>query len=176
MESPTKILSEEHQRILKVIGALLNECDELESGKKLDKDFFEKAVDFIRNYADRFHHAKEEEILFVELCKDTVKMHCNPVDQMLHEHDLGRKAVKGIVEGLKDNDKEKIMDNARDYARLLQDHIFKEDNILYMMADEVLSDNVKKSMLKRFKQAEQEKFAKGAEKKYLCIAAEFEKR
>jgi len=63
---PTQILSEEHKYILEVIAALNRECQSLESGKNLDKNFFEEAIDFIRNYADKFHHAKEEDILFKE--------------------------------------------------------------------------------------------------------------
>ncbi|MDP3026300.1 MAG: hypothetical protein Q8N63_01225, partial [Nanoarchaeota archaeon] len=78
MEKPIQILIDEHKNILKVIQALENECDSLESGKKIDKIFFEKSINFIRTYADKFHHAKEEDILFVELCSDEVKMHCNP--------------------------------------------------------------------------------------------------
>jgi hemerythrin-like domain-containing protein len=80
MKKPTKILSDEHLNILKVIEALSQECDSIDSRKELDKDFFKNAIFFIRNYADRFHHAKEEDILFKELCKDSVEMHCNPTD------------------------------------------------------------------------------------------------
>src|SRR3989344_6473793 len=105
MQEPTKILSEEHQFILKVIGALNRECDALEKGKGIDKNFFERAIDFIRNYADKFHHAKEEDILFKELCKDDVNMHCNPTEQMLYEHDLGRNFVKGMSYGIKENNR-----------------------------------------------------------------------
>jgi len=154
METPTEILSEEHQNILKIIDALTKECNALESGSSLDKLFFEKAIDFIKNYADKFHHAKEENILFVELCKDTVQMHCNPVEQMLYEHDLGRNFVKGIEDGLKDSNKEKIITNARGYAELLKDHIFKEDNILYPMANDALNKKTQQKMLKEFRQIE----------------------
>ena len=88
---PTKILSEEHKNIIKIIEALNKECDSLESGKPLDKEFFIKAVDFIKNYADKFHHAKEEDILFKEFNKS--QSHCNPTEQMLYEHDLGRNFI-----------------------------------------------------------------------------------
>ena len=171
-EKPTKILSDEHQNILKVIDALAKECNVLESGKELDKDFFEKAIGFIRNYADKFHHAKEEDILFVELCKDTVKMQCNPVQQMLYEHDLGRNFVKGMEQGVKENNKAKVIENARGYAQLLQEHIYKEDNILYPMADEALNQQIQEDILKRFKLAECEKFKKGDEESYLSFVKE----
>jgi len=163
MDTPTKILAEEHQNILKVIDALLKQCDALESGGGLDKDFFNKAIEFIRGYADRFHHAKEEAILFVELCKDTVQMHCNPTEQMLHEHDLGRGFVKKMEQGLAENDRKKIIENARGYSRLLQEHIYKEDNILYPMAEEALSQETKKAMLNEFEEVKK-KFIEENEK------------
>lgn len=174
MNTPTQILSAEHQNILKVVNVVVKECDVLESGKELDKAFFTKAIDFIRNYADKFHHAKEEDILFVELCKDTVQMHCNPTSQMLFEHDLGRNFVKNMEEGLNENNNKKVAENARGYAQMIEDHIFKEDNILYPMADEVLGAGIQESMLARFKQVETEFDADI--KKCLSMVEEFEKR
>ncbi|MBI4447937.1 hemerythrin domain-containing protein [Candidatus Woesearchaeota archaeon] len=176
MKKATEILSEEHKNILKVTEALFKECHAMEEGKKLDEDFFKKAIEFIRNYADKFHHAKEEDILFYELRKDSVEMHCNPTDQMLHEHDLGRNYIKELEEGLKKKNTQKIIENAKGYAGLLQEHIFKEDNILYPMADDVLDGKVQKLMLERFVEAEKKNFAKGTKEKYLSIAKEFEKR
>ena len=173
---PTQILSDEHKNILKVIEALNREIDAIESGKNIDKAFFEKVIDFIRNYADKFHHAKEEDILFKEFCKKAEEMHCNPVEQMLHEHDLGREFVKGMEKGLNENNKQKIINNAKGYIQLLNEHIFKEDNILYPMADKALNDNIQKSVLSKFKQAEIKRFKKGVKEKYIALAKEFEKR
>ena len=172
---PTTILSDEHKNISKVIETLVNEYNNLSAGKAIDKDFFEKAVHFIQNYADKFHHAKEEDILFVELHKDDVQMHCDPIPQLLHEHDLGRNFVKEMIEGVKENQKEKVLQGARGYTDLLKEHIFKEDNILYPMADEALSDQAQESMLEKFKEAEK-KFSDGTKEKCLAIGSEFESR
>lgn len=150
MEKPTKILSDEHQNILKFIEALKKECDRLGAGAEVNKEFFKKAVDFIKNYADKFHHAKEEDVLFAELDKRKEQMHCSPVDQMRHEHGLGRGFVKELEAAINSGDKEKIMENARGYAELLEDHIYKEDNILYPMADEVLDEAAQKEMADKF--------------------------
>lgn len=150
MKTALEILSAEHQNILKVLEAVLEECHGLGSGKETDVGFFRKVVNFVKNYADKFHHAKEEDILFVELNREGVLSHCNPTQQMLYEHDLGRGFVKALEEGIEENNKEKIIKNAIEYAQLLQDHIFKEDNILYPMADDALSEVVKKEMLERF--------------------------
>lgn len=150
MEKPTEILSDEHKNILKFIEALKKECDRLGAGAEINKDFFKKAVDFIKNYADKFHHAKEEDILFAELDKRKEQMHCSPMNQMRHEHDLGRGFVKGLEAALNSGNKEKVIENARGYTELLEDHIYKEDNILYPMADEVLGEAAQKEMAGKF--------------------------
>ena len=173
--SVTAVLSDEHVHILKVVNALVRECDVLRAEKLIDKVFFSKAVDFIRNFADKFHHVKEEDILFVELCKDTVDMHCNPTEQMRYEHELGRGFVKAIEQSVSENNVAKVIDNSISYANLLQEHIFKEDNILFPMANEALSESAQASIAEAFKKAEQ-KFASGEKEKYLAIAEEFEKR
>lgn len=174
MDVLTKILSDEHKNILEMIGALLKECDVLESGKEIDKDFFKKAVDFIRGYADKFHHAKEEDILFVELSKNESEMHCNPMAQMLIEHDMGRNFIKELEEGLVKSDKNKVVENARGYANLLREHIFKEDNILYPMAEEALSQETQKAVSEKFEEVGQ-KFIE-ENKKYLSLLKELTKK
>jgi len=156
METALQMLSNEHKNILAVIDILLRECDSMESGSEIDKNLFKKATGFIEGYADKFHHAKEEDILFVELCKDEVRMRCNPTQQMLHEHDLGRNFIKELKKGIEIDNKDKIIENARGYAYLLKDHIFKEDNILYPMTDESLSPSIKNDILNKFKQVEME--------------------
>lgn len=158
MKKSTTILSDEHKNILKVIDFVLKKCDGIEAGSEINKDFFIRAVDFIKNYADKFHHSKEEDILFVELNKDGVLDHCNPIGQMLYEHGLGREFVKGLNDAVLKSDKDEIVKNARGYGELLREHIFKEDNILYPMADESLSENAQKLIAEKFAQITDLKF------------------
>tara|TARA_Y100000310_G_scaffold336843_1_gene422435 strand:+ start:1362 stop:2243 length:882 start_codon:yes stop_codon:yes gene_type:complete len=172
MTSPTKILSEEHQHILTVIKYLNQEVDALDSGKEIDTEFFKAVIDFIRNYADKFHHAKEEDILFVEFNKKADQAHCNPVEQMLHEHDLGRQFVKNLEIGVNEKDKSKVIENARGYAGLLQEHISKEDNILYPMMDEVFDQQVQDSISNEFKKVNQVKIEE--KEKYLNLVKKLE--
>ena len=157
----SKMLAREHENILKVADALGGECEKIEDGREVDEDFFRKVIEFVRNYADKFHHAKEEDILFKEFVKkvesDDGCVHCNPVEQMLVEHEEGREFVKGMKQALDNDDKEKLVENARGYAGLIQEHIFKEDNILYPMADGVLSEEVEKEMFEKFEKIENEK-------------------
>ena len=154
----SKILSKEHENILKVVDVLEFEIEKLKN-KSIDIEYFKKVIDFIRNYADKFHHAKEEDILFKEFnkCAEEGNTHCNPVEQMLFEHEEGRKNVKLMAEGVNEKDKDKLTTGAINYIQLIRDHIFKEDNILYPMADEVLNDKTKKNMLEKFKKINADK-------------------
>jgi hemerythrin-like domain-containing protein len=57
----------EHRLIERMIDVMREELNLFEKEKELDSDFVEMGVDFIRTYADRCHHGKEEDILFREL-------------------------------------------------------------------------------------------------------------
>jgi len=154
MKNITKILTEEHQTILKTIDAVLKECTELENGKAFEIDFFQKTIEFIKNYADKFHHAKEEDILFKAMLENIESLHCNPIPVMLHEHNEGREFVKGMEQGISENNTVKIIENARGYGMLLQNHIYKEDNILYPMAEEALTDKQKEEVNDKYIEVE----------------------
>tara|TARA_Y100000310_G_C20526042_1_gene736090 strand:+ start:137 stop:688 length:552 start_codon:yes stop_codon:yes gene_type:complete len=170
MEKANKILVDEHINILRIADGIEKECNILNEGKRIDDGFFIAIVDFIRNYADKFHHAKEEDILFKELGKESVqgKMHCNPMDQMLVEHDQGRGFVKAIEEGMSERNRKKVIENALSYVRLIREHISKEDDILYPMAEEALGKEGYNKLLKKFekvgKERDVENYLKLAEK------------
>jgi hemerythrin-like domain-containing protein len=165
----SKMLAREHENILKVADALERESEVIEKGKEIDEEFFRSVIEFIRNYADKFHHAKEEDILFKEFMKkvesDEGCVHCNPVEQMLIEHDEGRAATKLMEEGVNENVKDKVLKGARGYVGLIRDHIFKEDNILYPMTDGVLGDEIEREMLGKFEKIGEER--RDEEEKYV---------
>jgi hemerythrin-like domain-containing protein len=153
---PTTILSKEHENILDLLNIVDNEISHIENSEdNIDRNFFKKVIYFIKNYADSFHHIKEEDIFFIELNKDSVSMHCNPIPQMLHEHDLGRWFVKNIEDALEANNKGKLINSIKSYSELLREHIYKEDNILYPMADAALSSESQENILSSFEKAEE---------------------
>ena len=160
MSNITKQLSAEHQNILRVIDQVLVECKRIEKGGDMDVVFIEQTIDFICNYADKFHHAKEEDILFKAMLANVDCLHCNPIPVMLHEHQNGRDYVRNMENALKKNDKYGVVENAKGYCYLLQNHIFKEDNILYPMAEDALTDDQKEAVLKKYNEVETTKFNK----------------
>lgn len=140
----TTELRSEHNHILAMIACLRAACAAAEQGDRFDGESFRKGLDFIRNYADAWHHAKEEDLLFPALEVAGMPRDGGPVAVMLHEHVLGRTYVRQIAEHLEaatSGDEEAratVLRFTLAYADLLTQHIQKENNILFNMADQFL--------------------------------------
>jgi len=87
---------------------------------------------------------------------------------------MGRNFVKGIVDGINKNNKKTIVENSLGYVQLLRDHIEKENNILFTMADNILTKNDSKGILEKFEEVEK-KMGKGVHEKYKKLIDELEK-
>jgi len=177
---PTEELSHEHQAILLAIRILEKMSERLETGAKLDPAHLEKAVDFIKVFADKCHHGKEEDLLFPAMEKAGIPRTGGPVGVMLHEHAEGRNYVKGMAEaipGIKKGDKaaaRRFAENARNYGALLSQHIFKEDHILYAMADARLTPAQQKELEACFADVEEKIVGHGKHEEYHRILEELE--
>jgi len=138
--TPTRVLREEHQLILKVLD-ILQQIVEAGEGGEWDFDAMEECVAFFRLFADACHHGKEEDMLFPELETLGMSKEEGPIAVMLFEHKQGRALVGQMADALPDaregrEDGTARFDGAaRAYLALLRGHIFKEDNVLFNMAD-----------------------------------------
>ena len=143
----TTSLRSEHERILSVIACLRAACTAAQNEDRFDMDTFRQGVDFIRNYADGWHHAKEEVHLFPALEMAGMPRDGGPLGVMLQEHVVGRTYVRAIADSLDAvaagdaAAQGTAVENALAYASLLEAHIAKEDGILFEMADRMLSED-----------------------------------
>jgi hemerythrin-like domain-containing protein len=94
-------LKEEHRVIEKVLNALDAFTLKLERGEEVNAEVLEKSVDFIRNFADKCHHGKEEDRLFTLMTQQGFPKDNGPIAVMLQEHDLGRSFVKAMDNAIK---------------------------------------------------------------------------
>lgn len=143
------IMMDEHKNIKRGLAVIRKMSITVLNGQEVPFDDFKKMIDFIRNYADKHHHSKEEEILFKkmidELGKEMVEA---PIAGMLTEHDLGRLFVKNLeaaLERVKNGDSDSRVDviaNAIGYTDLLNRHIDKEDRAIYNFARRALKPEV----------------------------------
>jgi len=151
-------LKEEHQAILLMLQVLEAACKKLEAGKDLNKDDLYKMVDFIKIFADKSHHYKEEDLLFPAMVEAGIPKDGGPIGVMLAEHTMGRNFVQGMRQALeefstgKTEASSQIVTNARGYIELLTNHIYKEDNILYPMAEMHITDERHNELLEEFEQ------------------------
>jgi len=161
--TPTEFLKEEHRRIEEMLQVMETVCKKLESSEQVNTEDLKNIVEFIKEFADKAHHGKEEELLLVAMVDAGIPKDGGPVGVMLMEHDMGRNYVKGMSEAIEEYDKgntdasSKIIENARNYASLLSNHIYKEDNILYPMADMHLSEEKQNELLGEFNIVQSEK-------------------
>lgn len=171
MNTATQNLENDHVYILRLIDVM----EKITRTTSPNEEHLDSIINLIRNYADGFHHTKEENLLFPLLEKKGFSQHQGPVAVMLHEHDLGRAFVKGMAEGIDDYKKgnitavQEIYKNMRGYIDLLRNHISKENNILFRMADNVLNEQDQQTLLSEFKKVESSNLCGGLLKD--CIAA-----
>ena len=176
----TKVMVDEHQLILRMITLVEKNTARLEQGKFRNWQFYLDAVDFIRNYADRFHHAKEEDVLFVELIANGMPEKQSPIEAMHIEHDQGRahvRAMEAAAQKALDGEPGQgaiIAEHAKGYAALLRGHIDKEDNILYPLAERVLPEAVRERMLAAYAAAEAK--TPQLEQRYRELVEEYERQ
>ena len=149
------ILVKEHDGILKMIEVtqvILNTEDKT----KVNLEHVEQIIDFIKNFADKYHHLKEEDVLFLEMEKNGMSLEFGPIAMMLQEHNQGRGYIKLAEEGVEkyklghNSAFEQVKYNLLSYCELLTNHIAKENNILYPMAERILPANVQMAMSDNF--------------------------
>ncbi|MEM1486150.1 hemerythrin domain-containing protein [Oscillospiraceae bacterium PP1C4] len=157
----------EHDNILKFIDAVKNACCGILDGKEVNTDDFEKMILFARNYADKHHHGKEEQVLFSKMTQHLGKIAVNLIQHgMLVEHDLGRLHISELETSLKQYKENPqtiyklgILGGAAGYANLLQRHIDKENEVVYTYAEKNLSPEILESidnLVKDFEKSAQE--------------------
>lgn len=176
----TDVLMQEHRVIERVLDALETAANHLERARPVRPGFFLEAADFIAGFADGCHHRKEEGVLFGAMIDSGVPAEGGAIDMMLDEHQQGRaftRALRDAARGLEAGDpgaRRQVVSNARGYVALLRDHIAKEDEMLFPMADEMLSAQRHDEVMRGFEQIEREDAGAGALEKYHELAARLE--
>jgi hemerythrin-like domain-containing protein len=140
----TTALRSEHDHILAMIACLRAACAAARQEGRFDGETFESGLDFIRGYADAWHHAKEETHLFPALIDAGMPDEGGPIGVMLHEHVVGRSYVSQIAAHLAaaiegdEASRALVLENTLAYADLLTAHIQKENGVLFNLADRIL--------------------------------------
>lgn len=169
MSKPTQDLIKEHGGIMLMLSIMGKVALRLRQGQEVKREHLDKIAEFLRNFADKCHHGKEEGILFPELAKNAANQKL--INDFLGEHKSGRDYVRGIAESLPqyapgNPDAIHIAVNAEGYIRLLTEHIGKENTELFPIADEVLSEELQAELFEKFELLERDVIGEGKHEEY----------
>ena len=148
---PMKKLVDEHVLIKRWIALIPEFAKNLDVESEEGRRLILKGIDMIRSYADKYHHAKEEDILFKYFDEqaDIIKV-------MHAEHTRGRALVQEMLAALEKRDAKTIAENLMAYRELLTDHIRKEDEILYPWMDNQLSTRQVGELFSKFDEVDRQ--------------------
>jgi len=160
-KKPTDVLEDEHRYILKVIGAVTVLAESLEKGEQVEPETFKNIVEFMRIFADKCHHGKEEALLFPLLEKRGVSPQGCPIGVLIHDHQTGRTLVTGLAEaaeGYQNGDPvalDAILKNIHGITALYPGHIWKEDYLAFPMSNKVLNSEDQQSLSEEFEKVDE---------------------
>lgn len=176
MNGPIEVLMHEHRVIERVLDALTAFTGALSAGTPGERERLASFVEFLRGFADRCHHGKEEDILFRAMIDRGLPRETGPIGIMLEEHDMGRALVGRLADiadasgPLDPAEQVAVRSAAASFVQLLRDHIAKEDNVLYPLAQRVLPPEAMDAMGERFEEFERETMGAGTHERLHALA------
>lgn len=161
-DNPIQQLTQEHHHILQVVHGLSAIDQALAAGRRLDLACLRDIVAFMREFADRCHHAKEEAILFPAMEEKGVPHGGCPLEALRREHVLGRGQVGALaaaidaLEGGDDAAPAALREAIAALQQLYPNHIWKEDQMVFPMVERLFTPAELDALNARFEQAEAE--------------------
>jgi hemerythrin-like domain-containing protein len=163
----TEILRREHDAILNVLEAAEEVAARLRRGEPVRAGVLGELLEFLRLFADRCHHGKEEDVLFPLLESKGLPRDGGPIGVMLLEHDEGRAFIREMAEAAGEyasapqSAGPRWAEAASNYVALLRAHIQKENLILFAMAERILTPDEQARLAEAFEKVEIEKMGAG---------------
>jgi len=147
----------EHRLIERMLSVIKGVLVKIELKHKVDPVIVDIVVDFIKVYADRTHHGKEEDILFRELNKKVLTSEDSQImKELIDEHMFGRQTTKALVEAntrYRNGDETALTDIAANLKTLTEfypGHIEKEDKVFFPSSRNYFTDEEDQAMLAEF--------------------------
>ncbi len=135
----TASLRRDHELIEKVIKAMESTIQLLNDGKQIPESILLPVIDFSKNFTDVCHHSKEENSLFPALEQAGMPRHMGPIAMMLIDHERSREIGKEMEVSAKNyiltGDSTKLITDMQQYVEHITEHLWKENNKLFMMAE-----------------------------------------
>jgi hemerythrin-like domain-containing protein len=177
----TEQLKSEHEGIKLMLSILDAVANRIAGGQRIPQKDLEDIAAFLSVFADKCHHGKEEEHLFPALERAGVPREGGPIGVMLAEHAQGRQLIARLKEAIaeygagKKEASGKFARAAGDYAALLTQHIAKENNVLFPMADRLLAPVEDVKLVEGFEELERTRIGAGRHEQFHALLARLKK-
>jgi len=167
MKYASEDLKNEHEGVLLGLSILEKITLKTAAGETAEPDDLTRLVDFLKLFADKCHHGKEEGIFFPAMEKYGIPNEGGPIGQMLREHTQGRAYIAAMSEAASavPVNSESFAANASSYIALMRDHIAKENTILFPLGDRAIPPEVQAELLEAFEEHEEAVMGKGTHQK-----------
>jgi hemerythrin-like domain-containing protein len=135
----TVSLRRDHDLIEKVIKAMEATIQLLNDGKQIPESILFPVIDFSKNFTDVCHHSKEENALFPALEEAGMPRNMGPIAMMLIDHERTREIAKHMEDSAKEyldsRNSTNLINYMKQYVEHVTEHLWKENNRLFMMAE-----------------------------------------
>jgi len=164
--NPLEILGNEHGLIRQALDSLSLAKEKLEAGERPKTEFFEKALEFARTFVLKYHHFKEEHVMFGLLAQRKNGAIDAQLESLRYQHERGRDFIGEIAKSLEGYGKGQevqssaLLENLAAYVSLLRHHIHREDHVFYPLVERELTEGEMKDLAKAFER-EEAKFGEG---------------
>lgn len=160
-------LKNEHEGVLLGLEILEKMIGKMDSGANLESSDLADMVNFLKLFADKCHHGKEEGLLFPAMEKYGIPNAGGPIGQMLTEHTRGRAYLAGMTGAIEKApvNSRLFIENATGYITLMRDHIAKENTILFPLGDRVIPSDVQSQLIEDFEKHEETVMGAGTHEK-----------
>ncbi len=167
MRYASEDLKNEHEGILFGLKILEQMISEFKQSGTADINDIDDMVNFLRLFADKCHHGKEEGLMFPGMEKAGIPNAEGPIGQMLIEHNQGRQYIAAMGASTENGalQADSFIEAASGYINLMRAHIEKENKVLFPMGDKIIPMAVQKNLLEQFEEFEEEVMGKGTHEK-----------
>ncbi len=162
MASATKLLKEEHRSIRAALDFAERMTSRIARGEEVSPEAVARLMEFIHLFVEQCHHAKEERIFFPILERKGIGTWGGPLGMMLAEHERARDLIQEMKVAAEEykpgvaKSGERWAHAAWDYSGLMQAHFGKEEEVLFRMADNVLTPEEQATIVADFERLEED--------------------
>lgn len=155
-KKPTRILEAEHRIILQVIGRMVTLVAALKQNGDIEGGALLESVEFMRTFTDRCHHGKEERHLFPLLGRKGAPVTGYPLDALIRDHEETRAFIQELADATEaylrgdSASKQALAESLRKLIEFYPNHIWKEDYLLFPMANRMLSPKQQRDLRQKF--------------------------